>query len=79
MAEQINEYTPTTATSITIKKPCCDPYSGEWGYTEDDYPIKDMECHIDEYGEARLVISSVNTVHHIPIKFETEIDLSPSK
>ena len=79
MAEQINEHTPTTATSITIKTPSCDPYTGEWGYTEDNYPIKDMEVQVDEYGDARLVVFSVNTLHHIPIKFETAISLSASK
>tara|TARA_R110000824_G_scaffold334226_3_gene520818 strand:+ start:799 stop:1038 length:240 start_codon:yes stop_codon:yes gene_type:complete len=79
MAEQINEYTPTSATSITIKKPCCDPFTGEWGYTELDYSINEMEVQVNEDGEAHLVVFSVNSLNYIPIKLDMETSLPTNK
>tara|TARA_R100000808_G_scaffold260_4_gene1579 strand:- start:288 stop:524 length:237 start_codon:yes stop_codon:yes gene_type:complete len=66
---QIDENSPIIATSITIKKPECNPFTGEWGYTETEYKIKDLEVAFNEDGEAFLTVFGTGNYIDIPVNF----------
>ena len=66
---QIDENTPITATSITVKKPSCDPYTGEWGYTETEYKIKELVVAFNKAGEPFLTVFGTRNYIDIPVNF----------
>ena len=66
---QIDEKTPNSATSITVNQPCCDPFTGEWGYTELEYKIKALEVAFNEAGEPFLTVFGTRNYINIPVNF----------
>lgn len=43
MKSKIDHNTPDTISNITVKHPTMDPYNGDWGYVELEYPIENFK------------------------------------